>query len=99
VSRHRARPRGRCDGAAVRYGEPESFREYSPYILDGLADRPQAVLGGKTPLEASHTPHLDRLAKLGTNGLLVPLSPGIPLESEFSHFLLFGYPPDYAELH
>ena len=63
-------------------------------ILDGLADRPQAVLGGKTPLDAAHTPHLDRLAKLGTNGLLVPLSPGIPLESEFSHFLLFGYPPE-----
>ncbi|MBI3246702.1 MAG: 2,3-bisphosphoglycerate-independent phosphoglycerate mutase [Deltaproteobacteria bacterium] len=61
-------------------------------ILDGLADRPQQVLGGKTPLEAAHTPHLDRLAELGTNGLLVPLAPGIPLESEFSHFLLFGYP-------
>ncbi|MBI3757915.1 MAG: 2,3-bisphosphoglycerate-independent phosphoglycerate mutase [Deltaproteobacteria bacterium] len=63
-------------------------------ILDGLADRPQAVLGGKTPLEAAHTPHLDRLAELGTNGLFVPLSPGIPLESEFSHFLLFGYLPE-----
>jgi 2,3-bisphosphoglycerate-independent phosphoglycerate mutase len=63
-------------------------------ILDGLADRPQKVLGGKTPLEAAHTPHLDRLAELGTNGLLVPLAPGVPLESEFSHFLLFGYPAD-----
>ena len=63
-------------------------------ILDGLADRPQAVLGGKTPLEAAHTPCLDRLAALGANGLLVPLTPGIPLESETSQFLLFGYPLD-----
>ena len=60
-------------------------------ILDGLADRPQKILGGKTPLEAAHTPHLDRLAELGANGMLVPLTLGIPLESEFSHFLLFGY--------
>lgn len=63
-------------------------------VLDGLADRPQKALGGKTPLEAAHTPNLDRLAELGTTGFLVPLSPGIPLESEFSHFLLFGYPPE-----
>ena len=63
-------------------------------ILDGLADRPQTVLGGKTPLEAAWTPHLDRLAEVGTNGLLVPFAPGVPLESEFAHFLLFGYPAE-----
>jgi 2,3-bisphosphoglycerate-independent phosphoglycerate mutase len=63
-------------------------------ILDGLADRPQKVLSGKTPLEAARTPNLDRLAELGTNGLLIPFAPGIPLESEFAHFLLFGYSPD-----
>lgn len=63
-------------------------------ILDGLADRPQQALGGKTPLEVARTPHLDRLAERGTTGLLIPLAPGIPLESEFSHFLLFGYPPE-----
>lgn len=63
-------------------------------ILDGLADRPQQMLGGKTPLEAARTPHLDRLAELGTNGLLIPLAPGVPLESEFSHLLLFGYQPE-----
>ncbi len=60
-------------------------------ILDGLADRPQPVLNGKTPLEAAHTPHLDQLAALGTTGLLTPLAPGVPLESETAHFILFGY--------
>lgn len=63
-------------------------------ILDGLADRPQRILGGKTPLEAARTPNMDRLATLGTSGLLLPFAPGIPLESEFAHFLLFGYPPE-----
>ena len=60
-------------------------------ILDGLADRPQSALNGKTPLEAAHTPHLDHLAALGTTGLLTPLAPGVPLESETAHFILFGY--------
>ncbi len=60
-------------------------------ILDGLADRPQPVLNGQTPLEAAHTPHLDQLAALGTTGLLTPLAPGVPLESETAHFILFGY--------
>jgi 2,3-bisphosphoglycerate-independent phosphoglycerate mutase len=63
-------------------------------ILDGLADRPQATFGGKTPLEAARAPHLDRLAELGSTGLLMPFAPGVPLESEFSHFLLFGYPQE-----
>ncbi|HXG17936.1 MAG TPA: alkaline phosphatase family protein [Methylomirabilota bacterium] len=63
-------------------------------VLDGLADRPQHTLQGKTPLEAAQTPYLDRLAELGSTGLLIPLAPGIPLESEFSHFLLFGYPAE-----
>lgn len=73
---------------------PQSAIRILFIILDGLADRPQKVLGGKTPLEAARTPHLDGLAELGSTGLLVPLSPGVPLESEFSHFLLFGYPPE-----
>ena len=60
-------------------------------ILDGLADRPQLVLSGKLPREADHTPHLDQLATLGTTGLLTPLAPGVPLESDTSHFILFGY--------
>ncbi len=61
-------------------------------ILDGLGDRPQRMLGSKTPLEAAETPNLDRLAALGSNGLLDPLGPGVPMGSETAHFLIFGYP-------
>lgn len=45
-------------------------------ILDGLADEPQAGLGGRTPLEAAHTPNLDRLAAVGVCGLVDPTPPG-----------------------
>lgn len=60
--------------------------------LDGLGDRPAPQLGGRTPLEAAHTPHLDALAAQGINGLLHPMSPGVPLSSDVAHYLLFGYP-------
>jgi len=61
-------------------------------ILNGLGDRPQRILGWKTPLEAAETPNLDRLATMGCNGLLDPLEPGVPMGSETAHFLIFGYP-------
>lgn len=63
-------------------------------ILDGVADRPWPVLGGRTPLEAAATPNLDRLASLGQTGLIHPLGRGMAPGSEIAHFVLFGYPAD-----
>jgi 2,3-bisphosphoglycerate-independent phosphoglycerate mutase len=60
-------------------------------IFDGLADRPAPELGGRTPLEAAHTPNIDRLAAEGVNGLLHPKSPGYPLGSPLALNLMFGY--------
>ncbi len=60
-------------------------------ILDGLGDRPFRELDGKTPLEAAHTPHLDRLSELGATGLYHAERPGIALPSEEAHLLLFGF--------
>jgi 2,3-bisphosphoglycerate-independent phosphoglycerate mutase len=60
-------------------------------ILDGLGDRAYDALGGRTPLEAARTPHLDRLAALGMTGLFHPWRPGAALPSELAHVLLFGY--------
>jgi len=37
---------------------------------DGMADHPRKELGGRTPLQAASTPHLDRLAQGGELGLL-----------------------------
>lgn len=45
-------------------------------ILDGLGDLPTEELGGRTPLEAAHTPVLNRLARLGHFGLVDPEQAG-----------------------
>jgi 2,3-bisphosphoglycerate-independent phosphoglycerate mutase len=62
--------------------------------LDGIADRPSKELDGRTPLEIAQTPHLDRLAKEGINGLMHPLSPGVPMPTDVAHYLVFGYAPE-----
>ena len=41
------------------------FMQYIVIILDGAADYPMDILGGKTPLEAADTPFMDSLAKKG----------------------------------
>jgi 2,3-bisphosphoglycerate-independent phosphoglycerate mutase len=60
-------------------------------ILDGMADRPYQELKGRTPLEAAHTPVMDRLAAQAQSGFYYPLGPGRIPSSELSHFRLFGY--------
>lgn len=60
-------------------------------LLDGLGDRTYAELGHRTPLTAADTPNLNRLAKMGSNGIFHALAPGRCLPSETAHFLMFGY--------
>ena len=60
-------------------------------ILDGLADRAQAELDNKTPLEAANTPHLNYLCSKAETGIMIPYRQGIPMGTETAHFVLFGY--------
>ncbi|MBW1964768.1 MAG: 2,3-bisphosphoglycerate-independent phosphoglycerate mutase [Deltaproteobacteria bacterium] len=60
-------------------------------LLDGLGDRAYVNFGHKTPLQAAETPNLDRLARLGSNGLFHGKRQGMALPSEEAHFALFGY--------
>jgi 2,3-bisphosphoglycerate-independent phosphoglycerate mutase len=60
-------------------------------LLDGLGDRSYGAFGDQTPLQAAHTPNLDRLAHMGSNGLLHAALTGQCLPSETAHYLLFGY--------
>ncbi|MFN2389041.1 MAG: alkaline phosphatase family protein [Actinomycetota bacterium] len=62
-------------------------------ILDGLGDDPLAPLGGRTPLEAAHTPHLDRLAAQGQNGYVTTVGEGIAPESDIAVLAVLGYDP------
>src|SRR3954462_14716926 len=63
-------------------------------LLDGLGDRAYEALGGLTGNESADTPNLDRLAALGSCGLLYAVGPGRAPSSEVAHWSLLGYRPD-----
>lgn len=62
-------------------------------IIDGLPDRPIRALGGRTPLQAAHTPTLDRLAREGRVGLADPIAPGVVPDTAAGTLALFGQSP------
>ena len=67
--------------------------KYAIVIPDGCADEPQESLGGKTPLQAAHTPHMDRMAQTGVVGLTNNVPPGLTPASDVATLSLFGYDP------
>lgn len=67
--------------------------KYAIIIPDGAADEPQASLGGKTPLEAAETPHMDALAKAGVVARACHTPRALPAGSEIGNLSLLGYNP------
>jgi 2,3-bisphosphoglycerate-independent phosphoglycerate mutase len=61
-------------------------------VADGLGGLPMEP-GGKTELETARTPNLSQLAKLGVQGLSIPVKPGLAPGSGPGHLGLFGYDP------
>jgi 2,3-bisphosphoglycerate-independent phosphoglycerate mutase len=62
-------------------------------VPDGMADEPQAALGGRTPLEAAETPVMDGLARGGTCGLVRTVPAGMPPGSDVANLAVLGYDP------
>ena len=60
---------------------------------DGMADYPLDSLGGKTPLEFSRTPNMDRMASEGTLGLIDTIPAGLPPGSDVANLAVLGYDP------
>ena len=60
-------------------------------ILDGVGDGPCSSLGGKTPLEAAKTPHLDALARRGKMDYCWTVKKGFVPESHQGIMSLLGY--------
>lgn len=61
------------------------------FLADGMADEPIAVLGGKTPLEAVDTPHMDSIAREGASGTFLTLPDGFPTSSDVANMSVMGY--------
>lgn len=62
-------------------------------VLDGLSDEPVEELDDRTPLEAAVTPHLDRWAAEGAQGICTTVGDGIAPESDIAVMALLGYDP------
>jgi 2,3-bisphosphoglycerate-independent phosphoglycerate mutase len=67
--------------------------KYAIIIPDGCADEPQESLGGRTPLQAAHTPHMDALARAGLVGRATNVPAHLPAGSDVANLSLLGYDP------
>ncbi|MFQ5574904.1 MAG: phosphoglycerate mutase, partial [Terriglobia bacterium] len=67
--------------------------KYVVLVPDGAADRPVGALGGVTPLEAAHTPNMDRIAKNGVVGTVQTVPEGAIPGSDVANVSILGYDP------
>src|SRR3954468_5993174 len=67
--------------------------KYAIIIPDGAADDPLAELGGRTPLEAAHTPHMDAVAMAGRLGTVRTVPDRFESGSDVATMCLLGYDP------
>ena len=58
---------------------------------DGMADWPSASLGHLTLLQYSHTPNMDKLARMGRTGQLITVADGFHPGSEVANMSVMGY--------
>ena len=65
------------------------------FLADGMADDPQEVLNGKTPLEFANTPGMDEIARSGMNGSFRTLPPGLPTSSDVANMSVLGFQPEH----
>ena len=56
-----------------------------------MADWPSASLGHRTLLQYSHTPNMDKLARMGRTGQLITVADGFHPGSEVANMSVMGY--------
>lgn len=62
-------------------------------LIDGMADRAQSELKGKTPMEAASTPALDALFKKGRPGTVKTIPDGMEAGSAVANMSILGFDP------
>jgi len=68
--------------------------KYVIIVGDGMADYPVEALGGRTPLMAARTPHLDWMTQRGELGRVKTVPDGFSPGSEIANLSIFGYDPN-----
>lgn len=67
--------------------------KYAIILPDGAADEPLPELGGRTPLEAARTPHMDWVALNGRAGRIVTIPEGFTPGTDVGTLSVMGYDP------
>ena len=67
--------------------------KYIILLGDGMAGLPIESLGGKTTLQAAHTPNMDAMAAAGVIGLAKTVPDGLPPGSDVANLAVLGYDP------
>lgn len=60
------------------------------FLGDGMADEPIAELNHCTPLQAAHTPFMDKIAACGRSGTFLTLPEGFPTSSDVANMSVLG---------
>ena len=68
-----------------------SLMKYLIILGDGMADWAVPALDHKTLLQHAHTPHMDRLARMGRTGMLKTVADGFHPGSEVANMSVLGY--------
>ncbi len=67
--------------------------KYALLVGDGMADWPVPALNNRTPLECARTPNMDRIASMGTIGMVSTIPSGMQPGSDVANLALLGYDP------
>lgn len=67
--------------------------KYIVLLCDGMADRKNAALGNKTPMECANKPFMDLLAKTAEIGMCRTVAAGLKPGSDVANLSVMGYDP------
>ena len=67
--------------------------KYLVLLCDGMADYPVPELGNKTPMGASYTPNMDKLAEKSVIGLVKTVQDNMKPGSDVANLSVLGYDP------
>lgn len=65
--------------------------KYFVMLCDGMADEPNEVLGGKTPMTLAYKPNMDALAQKGEVGYVKTVQEGMKPGSDVANLAVLGY--------